>query len=267
MSNLPAIAQERGIDIAQWNTLLNVLYPRTKPEVAVVAWDYCKAKGLDPMLKPMHIVEYSGNVTFVPGIGLYRTIATRTNQYMGMDKPDFVIENGQLLECYVTVYRYVQGHRCAFTGHADFKEMGKNTKTWKEMPRHMLAIRAEADALRKAFPEEVGSEPTYEEVISATKEISTTAEDIAVALDAEFIEQNHDWTLPHEKWTPEQWVRWKQNLSTKIGHCQTLEELYALTDNNEKRQYLAETPELDHLAMQLDEAIDFKTSQLKTLGD
>ncbi|UIF90899.1 recombinase RecT [Cupriavidus necator] len=35
------------------------LYPGAKPESVVMAYEYCQAQGLDPLLKPVHIMQVS----------------------------------------------------------------------------------------------------------------------------------------------------------------------------------------------------------------
>lgn len=79
------------------------LYPGAKPESVVMAYEYCQAQGLDPLLKPVHIMQVSvkgpkdgkGKDTYdkrdviLPGIGLYRTMAARTGCYAGMTEPEF----------------------------------------------------------------------------------------------------------------------------------------------------------------------------------
>jgi hypothetical protein len=61
-------------------------------------------------------------------------------------------------KCVITIYRIVQGRSCAFDGTAWMEEsypgVGGRGRTWRERPRHMLAIAAERVALRRAFPSE-----------------------------------------------------------------------------------------------------------------
>jgi len=43
----------RGINDAQWRTLMNNLFPGAKGESVLMVWDYCIARKLDPMKKPL----------------------------------------------------------------------------------------------------------------------------------------------------------------------------------------------------------------------
>lgn len=192
------------------NVLANSLYPGAKPESCMMVLAYCRAASLDPMLKPVHIMQvsvkqgddYIERDVVMPGVGLYRTLAARTGEYAGMDEPQFgptktftykrkvttwaTNERGKRVGndsyvdamikypewCRVTVYRLVGGMRCAFSaiefwlenyGTASRYTDAPNTM-WAKRPSGQLAKCAEAQALRKAFPESVGAEATAEEM-------------------------------------------------------------------------------------------------------
>lgn len=146
--------------------------------------------------------EYVSRDVVMPGIGLYRITAARTGEYAGQDEPrwgpmkemtytatkrDWVTVPGRekkqprdtvfekTLEypewCAVTVYRLVGGFRVAFTAveywTENYATASKNgdapNAMWERRTRGQLAKCAEAQALRKGFPE-VGSQPTAEEM-------------------------------------------------------------------------------------------------------
>jgi phage recombination protein Bet len=80
------------------------IYPGAKLESIKMVLGYCKATGLDPMKKPVHIVpmkvstgekdKYGNDKketrdVIMPGVGSYRTDAARTGQYAGMGDPEF----------------------------------------------------------------------------------------------------------------------------------------------------------------------------------
>lgn len=169
--------------------LQSSLYPGAKPESIKLVLGYCRAAGLDPMQKPVHIVpmnvkkpgggrdDYEWRDVVLPGIGLYRTQAARTSELAGIDEPVF----GPMVSrfgiefpesCKVTVYRKIGGERVAFTACEFWVENYATAKrdsdmpnaVWKRRPRGQLAKCAEAQALRKAFPE-LGSQPTADETI------------------------------------------------------------------------------------------------------
>ena len=194
--NLPAIAQQRGIDEATWNALTNSVFPGAREESIVLAVDYCRARKLDVMKKPCHIVpmkvkdqqtgETSWRDVIMPGIYEQRTTAFKTGQMAGQDEPvfgDLIMHKGiQAPEwCRVTVYRLIGGHRCAFTHTEYFAEAcattgsGEINSMWRKRPRGQLAKCAEAGALRKAFPDELGGVMTAEEMQESTDRIEVAS--------------------------------------------------------------------------------------------
>jgi len=166
--------------------LQSSLYPGANLQSIKMVLGYCKAAGLDPMQKPVHIVPMWDSKAkqmrdvVMPGIGLYRTQAARTGEHVGTDEPeygpmvefrvgDFTIQHPEW--CKVTVYRLKGGMRCAYTATEfwveNYATAGKDTAVpntmWKKRTRGQIAKCAEAQALRKGFPE-VGNQPTAEEM-------------------------------------------------------------------------------------------------------
>lgn len=190
MSNLPTnihqALSERNIDQATWGTLQNSVFPGAKEESILLAIDYCKARKLDILKKPCHIVPMSvtdaktgskqWRDVIMPGIYEQRITAFRTGQMAGQDEPEFgediTYKNVTAPKwCKVTVYRFVNGQRCAFSHTEYFSEACATTKDgsinsmWTKRPRGQLAKCAEAGALRKAFPDELGGVMTAEEMV------------------------------------------------------------------------------------------------------
>lgn len=132
----------------------------------------------------------------MPGIGLYRINASRTGQYAGCSEPEFgptctmesvrdVWSNGpngrrqktqqpfQLHYpewCRVTVRKLLGNQVVEFSAKEYWlenyasKSDGSPNAMWEKRAFGQLAKCAEAQALRKAFPEAVGSQPTAEEM-------------------------------------------------------------------------------------------------------
>lgn len=169
----------------------------------ILALSYCKARRLDPFKRVVHIVPIwdSQKKAYIesvwPGIGEHRTTAMRTKKHAGLDAPAFgpvvkrkftdkVTEYGQnnsrsVVEktvevefpewCQITVYRLVGNERVAFPGPRVlwmefYSRSGKSilpNDRWQRAPWGMIEKCAEAGALRRAFPEELGDELTAEE--------------------------------------------------------------------------------------------------------
>lgn len=194
-ANIQNALKERNIDLAVWSTLQNSVFPGAKDESIILAVDYCKARKLDILKKPCHIVPMQVTLSgekergtdgklydkkiwrdvIMPGIYEQRITAFRTGQMAGQDEPVF----GETISfkgvdapewCRVTVYRFINGERCAFSHIEYFSEAcattkeGKLNSMWSKRPRGQLAKCAEAGALRKAFPDELGGVITAEEI-------------------------------------------------------------------------------------------------------
>jgi phage recombination protein Bet len=204
--------KKRGATIEQVRTLFNA-YQGARPESVMLVWDYCRARGLDPLKKPVHIVPMyvksaiTGNGSMrdviMPGIYEYRTTAHRTGLYMGHTRPvygdmrTFHSKNaklkGEALQksaveapefCEMTVYRWnaAAGQRTEFPVITYFSEAVARTRDgdindrWTTAPIQMLTKCCEAAALREAFPEEFGGTHTMEEMAGRHfNDIETTA--------------------------------------------------------------------------------------------
>jgi len=174
-------------------TLQTSLYVgASEPSIKMVL-SYCKAAGLDVMQKPVHIVPMWDSKlgqmrdVVMPGVGLYRTQASRTGQFAGMTEPEFgpmITETiGGLEVTYpeyakVTVKRALpSGVIAEFTAIEYWREnyavKGGKEKSiapnamWAKRPRGQIAKCAQAQALRIAFPE-LGAAPTAEEMEGKT---------------------------------------------------------------------------------------------------
>ncbi|MEF3066339.1 phage recombination protein Bet [Pandoraea apista] len=178
------------------SVLKNSLYPGAKEESIKLVIGYCKASNLDPMQKPVHIVPMSVSTgqkdsngwdikemrdVVMPGIGLYRTQAARSGEYAGVSEPEFGDDTTETLDgvtvtfpkwCKVVVRRQMaNGAIVDFSAKELWKEnyATKSNKSeapnamWKKRPYAQLAKCAEAQALRKAFPE-IGAQPTADEM-------------------------------------------------------------------------------------------------------
>ena len=190
---LPSLAMdEREL----MGVLKNSLYPGARDESIKLVIGYCKASGLDPMQKPVHIVPMSvstgkkdGNGwdikemrdVVMPGIGLYRTQAARSGEYAGVSEPEFGDDITETIGettitypkwCKVVIKRQMRnGTIVEFAAKELWKEnyATKSAKSaepnamWKRRPYAQLAKCAEAQALRKAFPE-FGAQPTADEM-------------------------------------------------------------------------------------------------------
>jgi len=169
--------------------LQSSLYPGAALESVKMVISYCKASGLDPMQKPVHIVPMwdskAGQMrdVIMPGVNLYRTQAARSGQFAGMSEPEFGPLQTETLGgasitfpewCKVTVKRLLPTGIVAEFSATEYwmenyavkggkeKSIAPNAM-WTKRPRGQIAKCASAQALRIAFPE-IASQNTAEEM-------------------------------------------------------------------------------------------------------
>lgn len=184
----------RGVDDPTWNTLKNSVFPGAQTASILMAIDYCLARKLDVLKKPCHIVPMEVKTgkkdqngwdltewrdVIMPGIYELRTTAMRTGAYAGCSDVQF----GEVVEfmgvkapvsARMVVYRFAQnGQKIEFPATVYFEEAaafkGKGDKRsinamWTKRPKGQLDKCAEAAALRKAFPEELGGLQSADEM-------------------------------------------------------------------------------------------------------
>lgn len=193
----PIMEKEFGIDKAGWRALTESVFPNAKTADSILlALAYCKARNLDPFKRVVHIVPMWNSAlrqeveTVWPGIAEMRTTAFRTKSFAGSDPATWGDEREVTYEgqnrkgerraitlrrpdwCQITVHRMIEGQRCAFPGprvyfdetYSQWAGAPVPNDRWSRAPRQMLEKCAEAAALRRAFPEELGNEMAADEM-------------------------------------------------------------------------------------------------------
>lgn len=143
---------------------------------AKVLLELARARRLNPITGQIHFVKrpkkegerwiyvWAAQV----GIDGFRAIAARTGKYEGQDEPEFEVDQaGRPRLCRVRVYRSDWSRPVVGVAHyAEFVQTmkdGSPNHMWKNKPHVMLAKCAEASALRKAFPDDIGGLYTPDE--------------------------------------------------------------------------------------------------------
>lgn len=132
-----------------------------------VLMEIAKAKRLNPLLGQIHFVQrYDSQKrcqvwSCQTSIDGFRSTAEDTGLYDGQDEPEFeYTPDGSVLLARVKTYR--KDIARAFVGVAYYTEYAQTTKEgsltnmWRSKPHIMIAKCAEALALRKAFPQDLG---------------------------------------------------------------------------------------------------------------
>ena len=139
----------------------------------------CKVRKLDPWSDEVYpILQYDRRrqgVRVIAGarVRKIRSMAMATGQWAGIDKPVHEYNVGDEPHlCSITVYRNIDGQRQPFTATASYREFcpvnAHPDDLWVTKPRVCLERVAEPNALRMAFPDEVGQVFTREEFSRAT---------------------------------------------------------------------------------------------------
>lgn len=148
----------------------------------------CKSQNLDPFAKQIYFVKrkmkvndaWVDQMSIQTGIDGYRAIAEQTGKLAGID--DAIYDDGaneqtgiagKPRKATVTVWKLVKGVKVGFTASARWAEYYPGDKQgfmWNKMPFLMLGKVAEALALRKAFPKNLGAIYTNEEMQATESE-------------------------------------------------------------------------------------------------
>lgn len=193
-----------GVSRKAWNVLCEAIFPNAKTvDSIVLALSYCAARKLDPFKRPVHIVpmwdskQKNGQGGYVdtvwPSIAELRTTAFRTGQYAGCEETVFgplvtktfegSIKRAERWEkckvevtfpqwAQITVKRLLAGTVVTFCGpkvywletYARMLPSDIPNVMWQRRPHGQIEKCAEAAALRKAFPEEIGNDYSAEEM-------------------------------------------------------------------------------------------------------
>lgn len=222
--------------------------------------------GLDPLSKQIHAIKRwnkglnRDEMAIQTGIDGYRLIADRTGQYAGSDDPLFEESNtGDLIKATVTVWKLVNGVRCAFSASARWSEYYPGDKQgfmWHSKPFLMLGKCAEALALRKAFPQELSGVYTHEEMQQAGEVIEGKPEPKpdpkleAKPAQPGKVESNKSQTgKPNELVCPNKSKKFNKEVKVPLVMCQSC----SVATECEPYQMILNPPEPDRTAGEGDE--------------
>jgi phage recombination protein Bet len=154
----------------------------TDAELELFLFD-CQRRGVHPLDRLIHFTKRGGRYTPITSIDFLRGRAHDTGEMAGSDDPVF---DKDARTATVTVYRLTRGTRYAYSATARYGEYvpdpgpnGRGDVMWKRMPHVMLGKCAEALALRKAFPQQLGGLYVKEELEQARPDFVTEATAIA----------------------------------------------------------------------------------------
>ena len=157
----------------------------------------CKRTGLDPLTRQIYCIHRwtkgGKRMTIQTSIDGFRVIAERSGNYGGQSEPLFTYENGNLISCKISVFRFHNDIRfeaavgvAYLAEYCQYDKEGKPMGLWSK-PHIMLSKVAEALALRKAYPQDLSGIYTSEEMQQADEsgylKAHLTEMDVELAVD------------------------------------------------------------------------------------
>ena len=251
----PSIQERFGIERSGWRALVESVFPSAKTvEGVILALSYCKARKLDPFKRPVHVVPIWNSdlrkevETVWPGIGELLTTATRTGEFLGMeeckfgpdvtrsftglvgrqsDQREITVEITFPEWAQITVYRYMgkNGEKAVVPGPRvywmeTYATQGRSSvpnAMWQRRPRGQLEKCALAAALRRGFPEEIGSD-------MAAEELGGSSEGVTINGSAEELEGHTEPTRTEQQPRQEQQPRRAQQRQERPGETKPPEQ-------------------------------------------
>ena len=244
--------------ITQWTQeqtqlISSTIAPGCTPDELKLFSYACQRTGLDPFSKQIYAIKRGGKMSIQVGIDGLRSVAERSGQLDG--SATFWIgdtEGSQWSDVWLgskppaaaktIIYRKGCSH--PFVGVARFQDYNAGQGLWSKMPAAMLAKCSEALALRKAFPADMSSLYTADEMeqaetVTVTATPSPALAPAAPAGDAKVFAAG----------------------KAAIAKCSTLDELEAVTKRLEARQNDLSTEqyqELLQMAVTREDAMEVK---------
>lgn len=187
-SSLPLVLRDLGLAPGDVQVLRDTIAKGSTDAELAFFLRFCKGKALDPFARQVHMVKRwdpeAGRETMAlqTGIDGYRVIAERTGNYEAGEGPLWCDAEGKWVDVWLDdknppkAARFIvhrKGRKlpvvatARFSAYAQRKKDGGLTRMWATMGAEQLAKCAEALALRRAFPEDLASVHTDEEMAQA----------------------------------------------------------------------------------------------------
>ena len=158
--------------------------PAASDKEIYVFLQLCKAQKLNPFLREAYLVKYgSSPATIITGKETFTKRAQKNPRCDGWE----VTSEGVPPEMTATAKVYVKGYRMPITCTVDYAEYfakdasGAPNKMWRDKPKTMLKKVALVQALREAFPEDLGGLYDATEISSIKTELPEDVIEVGVS--------------------------------------------------------------------------------------
>ena len=168
-----------------FNTVKNYLVrgqaEKVSSQEVVMFINLCKYQKLNPFLNEAYLVKFGeAAAQIVVGKEAFMKRAEESKEYAGFkagiivkrgekvlnEEGTFMMPGDSLLGGWCEVYRRDREH--PILSRVSLAEYNKSQSTWKSMPSTMIRKTAMVQALREAFPKDLGAMYAEEEVVKAT---------------------------------------------------------------------------------------------------
>ena len=173
---IEVLAGRTGYDSAKIDLVRRTVAKGTDDNELELFLQFCLTSGLDPLSRMVYAIKRwdsrAGREVMAIQVGIdgFRAIAQDSGEYDGQEGPHWCGEDGEWKDvwtargvpvaCRVGIYRKGQSRPIwGVITYAEFCQRGKDGKPsglWGSLPTHMMAVRAESHALRKAIPRKLG---------------------------------------------------------------------------------------------------------------
>ena len=242
--------------ITQWTQeqtqlISSTIAPGCTPDELKLFSYACQRSGLDPFSRQVYAIKRGNKLTIQTSIDGLRSIAERTGQLDGSETywcgddgiwSDVWLGSKPPAAAKTIIYRKGCSH--PFTATARFSDFNAGQGLWSKMPSVMIAKCSEAQALRRAFPADMSSLYTADEMEQAETVTVTATPPPALAPAA-----------------PAGDAKIFAAGKAAIAKCSTLDELEAVTKRLEARQNDLSTEqyqELLQMAVTKEDAMEVK---------
>lgn len=176
----------------------------------VMFMQLCKFQKLNPFLNEAYLIKFGSQpAQIIVSKEAFMKRAEAHPKYQGLEAGVIVERDGQMVEIegavklkadvlvggWASIYRADRERPISIK--ISLSEFGKGQATWKDMPLNMIRKTAIVNALREAFPDNVGALYTEEE--SSVSEAPKPVEDVQKEIDENANSKVLDFDKPDEK--------------------------------------------------------------------